>query len=146
MRKLLKQLWFWIRWYCTKWFGKKYIAVKPTGSVSIHPIEKPKELTVKVNNLDDYLNSKYQYRLNTEVLRQELLMDIENWYLQNKDLWEWERNENYRKSIREQIRNAQLNYYTILVNQSGLDEKTQRDMISKYGTGRTENEWKALCN
>jgi hypothetical protein len=88
-------------------------------------IEKPKELTVKVNNLDDYLNSKCQYKMNTESLRQEVLMDIEKWYMQNKNLWEWERNENYRKSIYEQIQNAKLNYYTILVNQSGLDEKTQ---------------------
>lgn len=104
-------------------------------------IEKPNEITVKVSNLDDYLNSKYQYEMNTESLRQEVLMDIENWYMQNKDFWEWERNENYRKSITEQIQKAKLNYYTILVNQSGLDEKTQRDMILKYRTGRNEDEW-----
>jgi hypothetical protein len=57
-------------------------------------------------------------------------------------LWQCERNENYRKSISGQIQKAKLNYYTILVNQSCLDEKTQRDMILKYGTGRTEDEWK----
>jgi hypothetical protein len=105
-------------------------------------IEKPKELTVKVNNLDDYLNSKYQYKMNTESLRQEVLIDTEKCYMQNIDLWEWERNENYRKSISEEIQKDKLNYYTILVNQSGLDEKTQIDMIWKYGTGRTEDEWK----
>jgi len=105
-------------------------------------IEKPSKITVKANNLDDYLNSKYQYKMNTESLRQEVLMDIENWYMQNKDFWEWKRNENYRKSITEQIQKAKLNCYTILVNQSGLDEKTQRDMILKYGTGRNEDEWK----
>jgi hypothetical protein len=108
----------------------------------IMKIEKPNEITVKVNSLDDYLNSKYQYKMNTESLRQEVLMDIENWYTQNKDLWEWERNENYRKTISEQIQKTKFNYYRILVNQSGLDEETQRDMILKYGTGRTENEWK----
>jgi hypothetical protein len=105
-------------------------------------IEKPKELTVKVDNLDDYLNSKYLYKMNTESLRQEVLMDIEKWHMQTIDLWEWERNQNYRKSISEQIQKAKLNYYTLLVNQSGLYEKTQRDMISKYFTSRTENEWK----
>ncbi len=105
-------------------------------------IEKPNEITVKVNSLDDYLNSKYQYKMNTESLRQEVLMDIENWYTQNKDLWEWERNENYRKTISEQIQKTKFNYYRILVNQSGLDEETQRDMILKYGTGRNEDEWK----
>lgn len=104
-------------------------------------IKIPKQLTVKVSSLDDYLNLKYQYKMNTESLRQEVLIDIENWYIQNKDLWEWERNENYRKTISEQIQKAKLSYYTILVNQSGLDEKTQRDMILKYGTGRTEDEW-----
>jgi hypothetical protein len=108
----------------------------------IMKIEKPNEITVKVNSLDDYLNSKYQYKMNTESLRQEVLMDIENWYTQNKDLWEWERNENYRKTISEQIQKTKFNYYRILVNQSGLDEETQRDMILKYGTGRNEDEWK----
>jgi hypothetical protein len=44
-------------------------------------IEKPKELTVKVDGLDDHLNSKYQYKMNTESLRQEVLMGIEKWYM-----------------------------------------------------------------
>lgn len=105
-------------------------------------IEKPNELRVNVNNLTDYLKSKYLCKMNTESLRQEVLMDIQNWYMQNIDLWEWDRNKNYQKSISEQIEKAKLNYYTILVNQSGLDEKTQRDMILKYGTGRNEDEWK----
>lgn len=105
-------------------------------------IEIPKKLIVNLNSLDDYLNSKYLYKTNTESFRQAVLTDIENWYMQNKDLWEWERNENYRKTILEQIQKTKLNYYIILVNQSGLDKKTQRDMILKYGTGRTENEWK----
>ena len=95
-------------------------------------IKTPNEISVKVNNLDDYINSKYKFKMNTENIRQEVLIDIENWYMQNKDSWEWVRNENYRKSITEQIQKGKLNYYTILVNQSGLDEKSCRDMILKY--------------
>ena len=90
------------------------------------------ELRFTVNSLDDYLNSKYQFKPNTESLRHEVLIDIENWYMSNRDLWEWERNGNYRKSIIEQIQNVKLIYYTSLINQSGLDEKTQRDLILKY--------------
>jgi hypothetical protein len=105
-------------------------------------IEKPKELTVKMNSLSDYLNSKYQWRMNTESLRQEVLVDIENFCMQNRDLWSWERDENYRKAISELIEKTKLNYYTVLVNQSGLDEKEQRDLIMKYGTGITEDEWR----
>lgn len=105
-------------------------------------IERPKELTVKVNSLSDYLNSKYSFKQNTESLRREMLFDIENWYMQNVDLWSWERDESYRKFILEQIQKTKLEYYTVLVNQSGLDEKTQRDLIYKYKTDRTEDEWK----
>jgi hypothetical protein len=105
-------------------------------------IERPNELSVKVNSLEDYLKSKYLYKMNTENTRREMLVDIENWHMQNKDHWIWERDENYRKSILEQIERDKLNFYTILVHQSGLDEKTQRDMILKWGTGKTEDEWK----
>ena len=98
-------------------------------------LEKPKELAVKMNSLADYLDSKYQYKMNTESLRQEILVDIENWYMQNENLWTFERDENYRKNISKQIEQSKLSYYTNLVHQSGLDDKTQRDMILKYKMG-----------
>ncbi len=109
-------------------------------------IKKPNELTVKVSNLDDFINSKYQYKMNTESLRQEVLFDIENWIMQNKDVWSWERNESYRKSILEYIETTKLHYYTVLVNQSGLDDKIQRDMILKYFSDKNEEEWKSYVS
>jgi hypothetical protein len=104
-------------------------------------INKPTDIITKISNLDEFLNSKYQFKLNTENLRQELLMDIENWGIQNGDLWQWERDPNYRKSFIKELESIKLHYYTSLINQSGLNDITQRDMILKYKTNRTENEW-----
>jgi hypothetical protein len=98
------------------------------------------------SNLDDFLNSKYQYEMNTEILKQSILLDIEKWYMKNINLWDWERNNIYRKFISDQIEKIKLQYYTILINQSNLDEDIQRNMILKYKTGRTENEWKNYLN
>lgn len=82
------------------------------------------ELIVKVDRLEDYINSKYQLQLNTEKMRQDILFDIEQWYRSNFDF----SNDN----IINQMENTKLSYYTTLINTSGLDEKIQKDMISNY--------------
>ena len=104
-------------------------------------LEKPEKVIVDALSLTAYLNSKYQFRMNTESVRQEVLLDIENWYMQKRNIHDWGSNESYRKAILQTIANTKLTYYTSLVNQSGLDEKTQRDLILKHKTGKTESEW-----
>jgi hypothetical protein len=92
--------------------------------------------------LNAFLTYKYQYKENNESLRQAILLDIEEWFMKKIDQWEWAWNSNYRKSIKDQIKKVKLEYYIILINQSGLDNSPQYDLILKYKTGRTENEWK----
>ena len=41
---------------------------------------------------------------------------------------------------------SQIKKWIILINQSNLDENTQRNMILKCKTGRTETEWKNFLN
>ena len=96
--------------------------------IQSQPQPQPQELIFKVDRLEDYLNSKYLGKMNTENMRIELLSDIENWYRSNFDF----SNDN----IINQMENTKLSYYTILINTSGLDEKTQKDMISKYITNK----------
>mgnify|MGYP003544554355 CR=1 FL=1 len=80
-------------------------------------IDKPENISFKTTSLDDYLNQRYEFKANTESLRQEVLNSVEYWYIQNRDLWEWERNENYRKDILEQVQKIKLNIYTDLISQ-----------------------------
>lgn len=80
---------------------------------------------IKGRNLDEFLNSKYMYEMNTEKYRQAILNDIENQYMYNIDLLY----EN-QKNISEQIQKAKLVYYTMLVKQSYYDMETQNKLIS----------------
>ena len=108
-------------------------------------IHKPKELSININNnLNEFLNSKYQYKLNTENLRQNVLKDIEEITFQNIDSYSWNYDDIYRKRISDEIENRKLYYYTILINQSGLDDKTKYDMILNFKTGKSEDEWKNI--
>lgn len=108
-------------------------------------IHKPKDLSIDINEkLNVFLNSKYKYKLNTEILRQNVLNDVEKISLQNIDSYSWNNDDIYRKRISDENENSKLHYYTILINQSGLDDKTQYDMILKFKTGKSEDEWKII--
>lgn len=90
----------------------------------------PKDLSVNINeHLNGILNSKYKYKLNTEILRQNVLKDIEKISLQYIDTYRLNYDENYMKIISDEIKNHKLRYYTSLIYQSGLDNKTQDKMI-----------------
>jgi len=105
-------------------------------------IKIPKQyLSVDIPSLNDYLDSRHQNKLNTESLRQEIMQDIENWSMLSVDMWTWERDESYRKMHQKEIEKTQIEYYEYLINQTKMDDKTKKDMIWKYGTGRTESEW-----
>ncbi len=93
--------------------------------IKINPIYIPEP---KVKTLDELL-SKYLYTINDEKTRQDILYDIEKYFIQNANS-SYNRNDN--KSLRDHIENVKLEYYTLLVNQSSLDEDIKKEMILKY--------------